>query len=68
MLEAKNITKTFHSEGLDTYALAGADLSVEPGEFVSIVGRSGSGKTTFSISCQRSCSRILVRFYTKART
>ncbi|BDQ37685.1 ABC transporter ATP-binding protein [Pseudodesulfovibrio nedwellii] len=47
MLEAKNITKTFHSEGLDTYALTGVDLAVESGEFVSIVGRSGSGKTTF---------------------
>jgi len=47
MLEAKNITKTFHSEGLNTYALVGVDLSVESGEFVSIVGRSGSGKTTF---------------------
>ncbi|AMK10441.1 MAG: ABC transporter ATP-binding protein [Pseudodesulfovibrio sp.] len=47
MFEARNITKTFRSEGLESRVLCGADLTVEPGEFVSIVGRSGSGKTTF---------------------
>lgn len=47
MLEAKNIIKTFNSEGVDTQALGGVDITVNPGEFVSIVGRSGSGKTTF---------------------
>lgn len=47
MLEARNITKTFYSEGIETRALTDVDLTVHPGEFVSIVGRSGSGKTTF---------------------
>ncbi len=47
MLKAKNIIKTFHSEGIQTTALNGVDITVNPGEFVSIVGRSGSGKTTF---------------------
>ncbi len=47
MLEAKNIIKTFHSEGVETHALDNVDITVNPGEFVSIVGRSGSGKTTF---------------------
>jgi len=47
MLEAKNITKAFHSEGVETHALSDVNLVVSPGEFVSLVGRSGSGKTTF---------------------
>lgn len=47
MLEARNIIKTFQSEGVETRALDSVDLTVQPGEFVSIVGRSGSGKTTF---------------------
>lgn len=47
MLEAKNIIKTFHSEGVQTHALNGVDITINSGEFVSIVGRSGSGKTTF---------------------
>jgi len=46
MLEAKNITKTFHSDGGEAHALRNVGLTVRPGEFVSIVGRSGSGKTT----------------------
>ena len=47
MLEAKNITKTFQSEGVETLALREVSLTLRAGEFVSIVGRSGSGKTTF---------------------
>ncbi|HKI82422.1 MAG TPA: ABC transporter ATP-binding protein [Pseudodesulfovibrio sp.] len=47
MFEAKNITKIFNGEGGETVVLNGADLLVESGRFVSIVGRSGSGKTTF---------------------
>jgi ABC-type lipoprotein export system ATPase subunit len=47
LLEAVGVTKSFTQDGTPTQALKGVSLSVAPGEFVSIVGRSGSGKSTF---------------------
>jgi putative ABC transport system ATP-binding protein len=44
IVEAAGVKKTFE-KGLIP-ALDGADLSVEPGEFISIVGPSGCGKST----------------------
>lgn len=43
LLVTKNITKSFG----DTEVLRGISLDVEDGEVVAIVGRSGSGKSTF---------------------
>lgn len=43
MIHLINVTKKFQRE---TVALSGVSLHIEPGEFVSIVGQSGSGKTT----------------------
>ncbi len=49
MLELKNITKTFNLTGTKEdlrVALNNVNLSVAPGEFVTIIGSNGSGKST----------------------
>ena len=45
-LEAKGLTKTYRSNGESTEALRGVDISLQKGEFVSIMGPSGCGKST----------------------
>jgi putative ABC transport system ATP-binding protein len=47
VLEAQNVWRTYQRGGEIIHALADFSLAVEPGEMVGIVGRSGSGKTTF---------------------
>ena len=44
---AQNIHRTFGKEPLLTHVLRGVDITVEPGEFVAIMGKSGAGKSTF---------------------
>ena len=46
MLEAKNLSKTYTSDGVDYEALKDVDLSVRRGDCIAIVGKSGSGKST----------------------
>jgi nitrate/nitrite transport system ATP-binding protein len=46
LLELKDVRKGYGPEGRRTEVLGGINLSIERGEFVSIVGFSGSGKTT----------------------
>src|SRR5262245_57232124 len=46
LLGLHGIGKTFHTDDVETRALANVELAVEKGEFVSISGPSGSGKST----------------------
>ena len=46
LLELSGIGKTFHTDDVETRALANVELAITKGEFVSISGPSGSGKST----------------------
>jgi putative ABC transport system ATP-binding protein len=44
--KVENVTRTYKIGKVETQALRGVNLSIEHGEFTSLVGPSGSGKTT----------------------
>ena len=46
ILSTENLKKVYTSGDIETRALDGVSISVEKGEFVSVVGTSGSGKST----------------------
>lgn len=47
MVKADNLVKIYKSKDIEVLALQGLDLTVETGEFMAIIGNSGSGKSTF---------------------
>lgn len=46
MINVKNISKVFYTDKVETHALDSVSLTVNKGEFISIMGPSGCGKST----------------------
>ncbi len=46
IIKTENLTKTYNPDTVPVHALREVTLSIEEGEFTSVVGPSGSGKTT----------------------
>jgi putative ABC transport system ATP-binding protein len=53
VIKLENFAKTYHTGEVDVHAVKGVSLEIQPGEFVAIMGASGSGKSTMmnSIGC-----------------
>ncbi len=46
MIQIKNLSKVYRTEEVETKALSDVSISINQGEFVTIMGSSGSGKST----------------------
>tara|TARA_Y100000310_G_scaffold344555_1_gene457943 strand:+ start:1498 stop:2178 length:681 start_codon:yes stop_codon:yes gene_type:complete len=47
MIEVKELIKNFYNDDVEQKVLKSIDLTINDGEFISIIGPSGSGKSTF---------------------
>src|SRR5256885_4463705 len=46
VIRLDNVHKTYHTGEVDVHAVQGVSLEIAPGEFVALMGASGSGKST----------------------
>jgi len=46
LIKLEGITKVFYTDEVETHALSGIHLAIQPGEYVAIAGPSGCGKST----------------------
>jgi len=64
IVELREVRKTYHVGDEDVRALDGVTMTIERGEFMSIMGRSGSGKSTLlnMIGCldQPTSGRVII--------
>ncbi len=47
LIRARKLTRVYQLGGGDVHALAGVDVDIDHGEYVAVMGASGSGKSTF---------------------
>ena len=47
LIECRDLVKTYHMGGDTVHALDGVTLNIDAGDYVAVIGTSGSGKSTF---------------------